>query len=67
MRKIFQATGYSYGLSATLPQSELLQRSFDIDRMQHTVDWFNVKTYDIDVGKRDGRPPFSSSTPVLTI
>lgn len=52
------STGYWYGMSCTLPLDPFLQTQFDIDRLQHTVDWFNVMTYDIDVSIcTDNRSP----------
>lgn len=47
LRLDLRATGFTYGLSCTLPSARSSQDAFDIGRLQHSVDWINVMNYDL--------------------
>ena len=49
LRLDLRATGFTYGLSCTLPSARSSQDGFDIGRLQHSVDWINVMNYDLYV------------------
>lgn len=49
LRLDLRATGFTYGLSCTLPRTRSSQDDFDIGRLQHSVDWINVMNYDLYV------------------
>lgn len=47
LRNAFQAAGYNYGLSITLPSSYWYLQNFDLVALEQYVDWFNVMEYDL--------------------
>ena len=52
LRAQLDATGYAYGLSVTLPGSSKYLSYHDLESLRHSVDWFNVLSYNIHVGER---------------
>lgn len=48
--------GSKYGLSMTLPISPFDLQNFDTEKLQNSLDWFNVVSYDLHgaLGKSDG-------------
>ena len=53
-----EETGYGYGLSITTPRYSKRFDGFDLGRIQHVVDWFNVMTYDINVSCAAGNEQY---------
>lgn len=47
MKELKEAFGTRYGISITLPASFWYLRGFDVNALQHHVDWMNVMSYDI--------------------
>ncbi|KAJ5933736.1 chitinase [Penicillium verhagenii] len=57
LRDAFDASGYSFGLSITLPSSYWYLQHFDIVSIDPIIDWFNIMTYDLH-GTWDGDDPY---------
>ncbi|CAG8979165.1 hypothetical protein HYALB_00000299 [Hymenoscyphus albidus] len=47
LRNRLNSSGRRFGLSITLPASYWYLRGFDIIKIEPSVDWFNIMTYDI--------------------
>jgi chitinase len=47
MKELRAALGSRYGISITLPASFWYLRGFDVEALQHHLDWMNVMSYDI--------------------
>jgi chitinase len=47
LRQTFDASGHTYGLSVALPSQYSYLKNFDIVAMSQTVDWFNLRAFDL--------------------
>ncbi|KAL2809321.1 glycoside hydrolase superfamily [Aspergillus granulosus] len=47
LRSLLHSSGIKYGLSLTLPASYSYLQHFDIKKLEESVDWLNVMTYDM--------------------
>ncbi|KAI5291816.1 hypothetical protein KEM54_006393, partial [Ascosphaera aggregata] len=47
LRNFLSSSGKKYGLTITVPSSYWYLRHFDIAKMEKTIDWFNVMSYDL--------------------
>jgi chitinase len=60
MKELRSALGSRYGISLTLPASFWYLKGFDVEALQHHLDWMNVMSYDIhgvwDSGNRHTGP-----------
>ncbi|KAL4958918.1 glycoside hydrolase [Aspergillus stella-maris] len=47
LRALLHSSGKKYGLSLTLPASYWYLQHFDVKKLEESVDWLNVMTYDM--------------------
>ncbi|KAL4802540.1 glycoside hydrolase superfamily [Aspergillus unguis] len=47
LRSLLHSSGKKYGISLTLPASYSYLQHFDVKKLEDSVDWFNVKAYDM--------------------